>query len=51
MNGIKNPLVRKAKLVPWFDKDLTDVDTKHEEPSDTYFMVNIRKIILKIPRC
>ena len=38
--GIRDPLTRRAKLVPWIDDDLAeDVDYQQEEPSEEYFKV------------
>ncbi len=37
--GITDPNTRRARLLPWFDNDLTDIDWKLSQPEDSYFMV------------
>ena len=32
--------MRRAKLTPWLNDDLTDIETTQEEPNDDYFMVS-----------
>ncbi len=40
MCGIHDDLIRRAKLVPWTDDDLTeDVDYQQIEPNEQYFNV------------
>ena len=41
--GTHDALMRRAKLVPWTDDDLTDdVDFQQEEPNEHYFNVILR---------
>jgi hypothetical protein len=37
--GVKDEELRKAKLLPWFNVDLTDIDSNQVEPDEAYFMV------------
>ena len=40
--GTRDDLLRRAKLVPWTDDDLTDdVDYQQTEPDEQYFNVHL----------
>ena len=50
VTGIRDELIRRAKLVPWTDDDLAeDVDYQHEEPSEQYFNVCLVTLSLPVP--
>ena len=39
--GIRDNLIRRAKLVPWTDEDLSEeISYQQEEPNEQYFNVN-----------
>ena len=37
--GIIDEDLRKARLLPWFENDLTNVNWRQEEPDSKYFEV------------